>query len=177
VDWPSPLPLQCRLRPHRIARRKFRANKNCINSTITAAAPRCAAASVTATAASAATAATAAAAAHRYLREAAGAVFLVEDVERSKTHVGYFLFANSGQVSPIESSTSAIATAAASGETPDGGFWRAIAKARSRACGSARSCIQPCSSYSWMACASLSAAIAYARSVRIAGRRCFVVNI
>ena len=55
-----------------------------------------------ATAASAATAATSAtatstttttaAAAARYLREAAGAVFLVEDVECSKTHVGHFLF-------------------------------------------------------------------------------------
>jgi hypothetical protein len=39
------------------------------------------------------TSAAAAAAAHRYLREAAGAVFLVEDVECSKTHVGHFLFA------------------------------------------------------------------------------------
>ena len=80
--------------------------KNCIDSTITAAAPRCAAASVTvaartaATAPSAATAATAtatssaaaAAAAHRYLREASGAVFPVEDVECSKTHVEHFLF-------------------------------------------------------------------------------------
>jgi hypothetical protein len=35
----------------------------------------------------------AAAAAARYLREAAGAVFLVEEVECSKTHVRYFLFA------------------------------------------------------------------------------------
>ena len=78
-----------------------RGHKTQTHSTMTAAAPRCAAASVTvaaATAASAATAATvtaicttttttsaaAAAAAHRYLREAAGAVFLVEDVECSK---------------------------------------------------------------------------------------------
>jgi hypothetical protein len=76
--------------------------KNCIDSTMTAAAPRCAAASATAasaaraatgTAKSTTTTCTAAAAAHRYLREAAGAVFLVEDVECSKTHVGYFLFA------------------------------------------------------------------------------------
>jgi hypothetical protein len=72
------------------------------DSTITAAAPRYAATSVTAaaaaTAASAATAATAAstcsaaAAAERYLREAPGAVFPVEDVERGETHVGDFLF-------------------------------------------------------------------------------------
>jgi hypothetical protein len=34
-----------------------------------------------------------AAAAARYLREAGGAVFPVEDVECSKTYVGYFLFA------------------------------------------------------------------------------------
>jgi len=34
-----------------------------------------------------------AAAAARHLREAAGAVFLVEDVECRKTHVGHFLFA------------------------------------------------------------------------------------
>jgi hypothetical protein len=39
------------------------------------------------------TASTAAAATARYLREAAGAAFLVEDVECSKTHVRYFLFA------------------------------------------------------------------------------------
>jgi hypothetical protein len=38
------------------------------------------------------TSAAAAATAHRYPREAAGPVFLVEDVECSKTHVGYFLF-------------------------------------------------------------------------------------
>jgi hypothetical protein len=35
----------------------------------------------------------AAAAAARYLREVAGAVLLVEEVECSKTHVGYFFFA------------------------------------------------------------------------------------
>jgi hypothetical protein len=98
-----------RLKSHRL---------NNIDSTIAAAAPRGAAASVTAaapnapadaaaaaTAASAATAATsaaatatstattAAAAAARDLGQAAGAVFLVEDVECSKTDVGYFLFA------------------------------------------------------------------------------------
>jgi hypothetical protein len=37
--------------------------------------------------------ASAAAAAARHLREAAGAVFLVEEVECRKTHVGHFLFA------------------------------------------------------------------------------------
>jgi DNA-binding Lrp family transcriptional regulator len=50
---------------------------------------------------------------------------------------------HSGQASPIESSTSAIATAAACDETPGGGSVRAISNARSRACGSARSCIHP----------------------------------
>jgi uncharacterized protein involved in copper resistance len=54
--------------------------------------------SATATATSAATTATAtaastAAATARYLGEAAGAVFLVEQVECSQTDVGYFLFA------------------------------------------------------------------------------------
>jgi hypothetical protein len=34
-----------------------------------------------------------AAAAARHLRESAGAVFLVEEVECRKTHVGHFLFA------------------------------------------------------------------------------------
>jgi hypothetical protein len=50
-------------------------------------------ATFTASAAAATSTTAAAAAAHRYLREAAGPVFLVEDVECSKTHVGYFLFA------------------------------------------------------------------------------------
>jgi hypothetical protein len=72
-----------------------------IDSTITTAAPRCAAASVTAaapttasaaTAAGATAAASAAAAAVCYLREAAGGIFPIEDVECSKTHVGHFLF-------------------------------------------------------------------------------------
>jgi hypothetical protein len=96
--------------------------QNCIGSTETADAPGCAAASDTAAdnapaaaatdaaaantaATSAATAATtastaaatttasAAAAAARYLREAAGAVFLVKEVERRKTYVHHFLFA------------------------------------------------------------------------------------
>jgi hypothetical protein len=45
-------------------------------------------------------------------------------------------------MSPIDLSVSAIATAAAFADTPGGGSWRAISKARSQACGSARSCIQ-----------------------------------
>jgi hypothetical protein len=49
---------------------------------------------------------------------------------------------HSGQVSPIESSTSRTAATTSSGETPNGGSWRAMTRARSRACGSARSCIQ-----------------------------------
>jgi hypothetical protein len=60
-----------------------------------AAASAAAATTVTAICTTTTTTSTAAAApaAHRYLREAAGAVFLVEDVECGKTHVGYFLFA------------------------------------------------------------------------------------
>jgi hypothetical protein len=61
------------------------------------AATSAATAAATTTAAAAAAAATmtaaAAAAAARYLHQAAGAVFLVEDVECSKTHVRNFLFA------------------------------------------------------------------------------------
>ena len=49
------------------------------------------------------------------------------------------VISHSGQASPIPSRTSATATAAASDETPGGGSSRAMAKARSRACGSARS--------------------------------------
>jgi hypothetical protein len=49
-----------------------------------------------------------------------------------------------------------------------GGQWRRPARAHADRRGPA---IQPCSSHSWMACASLSAAIAHPRSVRIAGRR------
>ena len=66
---------------------------------------------------------------------------------------------------------------ACSGEKPHGGSWRAMTRARSRACGSVRSCIQPCSSHSRMAPASNSTEIAHPRSVRIAGRRSFVINI
>ena len=49
--------------------------------------------------------------------------------------------------------------------------------ARSRACGSARSCIQPCSSHSRIAPASCSTEIAQPRSVRVAARRFFVISI
>src|SRR5215213_3928844 len=84
---------------------------------------------------------------------------------------------HSGQVSPIESSTSAIATPAACDEMPSGGSVRAIWNARLRACGSARSCIHPCSSHSRMAPASLSTEIAQLRSVRIAGFLSFVISI
>ena len=62
---------------------------------------------------------------------------------------------------------SRISATASSGETPAGGSRRAAAKARSRACGSARSCIQPCSSHSRTAPASCSTEIAHPRSVRI----------
>ena len=83
---------------------------------------------------------------------------------------------HSGQVSPIESSTSAIATAAFA-RRPAGGSRRAMAKARSRACGSVRSCIQPCSSHSRMAPTSSNTEIAHPSSVRIAGRRFFVISM
>ncbi|MGY3532929.1 hypothetical protein ACVILK_003479 [Bradyrhizobium embrapense] len=77
---------------------------------------------------------------------------------------------HSGQVSPIESSTSRTAASAAPAETPIEGSRRAISKARSRACGSARSCIQPCSSHSRMAPASWGTWIARPHSVRSARR-------
>jgi hypothetical protein len=51
------------------------------------------AAATTTSTATATTMASTAAAAARHLREAAGAVFPVEEVECGKTHVGHFLFA------------------------------------------------------------------------------------
>jgi hypothetical protein len=57
------------------------------------AATSAATAATTASTAAATTTASAAAAAARYLREAAGAVFLVKEVERRKTYVHHFLFA------------------------------------------------------------------------------------
>ena len=84
---------------------------------------------------------------------------------------------HSGQLSPIESSTSATAPAAACGETPDGRSSRAMSKARSRASGSARSCIQPCSSHSLIAPASCSTEMAHPRKVRVAGRFALVISI
>ncbi len=59
------------------------------------------------------------------------------------------------------------------GDTSSGRSRRAISKARSRACGSARSCIQPCSSHSRMAPASFSTLIAQPRGFRIVGSRGF----
>jgi len=81
---------------------------------------------------------------------------------------------HSGQVSPIESSTWRSSATASSGDKLVGGSCLARSKACSRACGSARSFAQPCSSHSWMAPASCSTASAQPRSVRVAGRRSFV---
>jgi len=86
-------------------------------------------------------------------------------------------YGHSGQVSPIESSTSTSATLAAFGETPVGGSRCANSKARSRACGSVRSCIQPCSSHSRIAPTSKSTEIAHPVMVRIGGRRLVVASI
>jgi hypothetical protein len=61
------------------------------------------------------------------------------------------------------------------GETPGGRSSRARSKARWRACGSARSCIQLCPSHSLIAPASCSTAIAQPRKVRVAGRFSLVV--
>ena len=89
----------------------------------------------------------------------------------------FFSGGHSGQASPIVSSPSRTSATAASVEMPAGGFSRAISKARSRACGSARSCIQPCSSHSRMAPASWSSWIAHPRIVRTLGRRSFAISI
>lgn len=58
---------------------------------------------------------------------------------------------------------------------PAGGSWRATSQARSRTCGSARSCIQPCSSHSGIALTSCRTLIAQPRSVRIDGCLSFVI--
>jgi hypothetical protein len=71
---------------------------------------------------------------------------------------------------------SAIAAAAASAETSGGAACPAMSNARPRACGSAWSCIQPCSSHSRIAPASGSTEIAQPRSVRIAGLFAFVIH-
>ena len=60
---------------------------------------------------------------------------------------------------------------------PAGGSRRAMSKARWRTCGSARSCIQPCSSRSRMAPASCSTEMAQPRRVRIAGRLSLNISI
>jgi hypothetical protein len=84
---------------------------------------------------------------------------------------------HSGQVSPIEPSTSSTATAALSGDTSNGALSRAMSTARWRACGSARSFIQPCSSHSRIAPASSKTDIAHPSIVRNAGRRSLVISI
>jgi hypothetical protein len=68
----------------------------------------------------------------------------------------------------MESRTSWTSAAAASGEKPGGGSCREMSMAWSRACGSARSFIQPWSSHSRMAPASWSTDIAQPRGVQIA---------
>jgi hypothetical protein len=78
-----------------------------------------------------------------------------------------------GAVSSIESNASAIVPAAACGETPKGGTRRAI----SRACGSARSFFQRCTSHSRIAPASISTEIAHLSSIRLAGFDFFVTSI
>jgi hypothetical protein len=83
----------------------------------------------------------------------------------------------SAHVCPVASSTSFTSARASSEETPRGGTWYAIANARSGACGSAWSCIQPCSSHSRMAPASCSTEIAQPRNVRTAGRRSKVISM
>ena len=67
---------------------------------------------------------------------------------------------HSGQVSPIESSTSFTAAIASSVDTSKSGFSSPMQRARSRAWGSSRSCIQPWSSHSRIAPASCSIEIA-----------------
>lgn len=58
---------------------------------------------------------------------------------------------HSGQVSPIEANTSRTSGTPSFEDRRGSGSCRAISKARSRACGSARSWIQPCSPHSRMA--------------------------
>ena len=84
---------------------------------------------------------------------------------------------HSGQMSPIVSSMSRTAATARSGETPGGGSWRATRRARAQAWGSARSFVQPCSSHSWIAPASIRTDLAHPSIVRKAGRRSFVIRI
>lgn len=67
--------------------------------------------------------------------------------------------------------------AAASSERPGGGSRRAISSVRFRACGSARSCIQPWYTHSRIAPASCNTAIAHPRTVRIAVRLSLVISI
>ena len=69
------------------------------------------------------------------------------------------------------------AATACSEATPGGGSWRAASSARSRAWGSLRSLIQPCSSHSRIAPASRRTDLAHPSTVRNAGRRSFIINI
>lgn len=71
----------------------------------------------------------------------------------------------------MEFRTSRISATALSGGMPAGGSRRATSKACSRACGSARSCIHPCSSHSRMAPASCSTKIAQPRGIWMVRRR------
>ena len=73
-------------------------------------------------------------------------------------------------------SASSIAATALSAETPSGGSLRAMRNARSRACGSVRSLIQPCSSHSRIAPVSSRTDLAQPSIVRVAGRRSFVIE-
>jgi hypothetical protein len=84
---------------------------------------------------------------------------------------------HSGQASPIESNTSRTAAIAASRDRPCGGSCRAVSIAGSRACGSVRSFIQPCSSHSRMAPASRRTEIAHPSIVQTVGRRSFTTSI
>ena len=68
-------------------------------------------------------------------------------------------------------------TAAALREMPAGGAWRAISRARSWACGSAQSSIQPCASHSRTAPASRRTEIAQRFSVRMGWRFGTTINI
>ena len=62
-------------------------------------------------------------------------------------------------------------------EMPTGGCSRASSRARTRACGSARSRIQPCSPHSRIAPTSIRTDVAHPSAVRKAGRRSFIVSI
>lgn len=83
----------------------------------------------------------------RFRRSAVGASCAPTSPQSNRPQAGH-----SGQVSPIEPSTSVISATASSEETPREGSERAM--------GMARSCIQPCSSHSRMVPASRSTEVA-----------------